>query len=85
MIPQRRETSHRKAKDKSNITLLLHHGITDMDDAEDFQEFVDSDSDPAWSPLKVKNFLSELILLTPLISNSGNVLLNSQRCAFACI
>lgn len=55
MLPQRRESSHRKAKEKSNVMQLLSHNVPGIDDADDLQDFIDSDSDPAWSPLnKVK-------------------------------
>lgn len=64
MLPQRRESSHRKAKDKSNVMQLLSRDVPGIDDADDvLQDFIDSDSDPAWSPLnKVKIYFKGCLI-----------------------
>lgn len=62
-LPPRRETSRRAAKEKSNIQQLIakqaQTGTTEEPDDEPV-EFVDSDSDPAWTPAcKVSNIVLE--------------------------
>lgn len=56
-VPQRRETSHRKAKGRSILNTLQNrvYGLdsNQADDLDEPPEFVDSDSDPAWTPQKV--------------------------------
>lgn len=47
--PQRRESTKRAAKEKSNIKQLMAKQTGD-EDMEEPPEFVDSDSDPAWTP-----------------------------------
>lgn len=47
IAPQRRVTSHRKAKGQSNAQVQAHYG---NDDEFDEADFVDSDTDPAWTP-----------------------------------
>lgn len=52
-VPNRRETSHRKAKGNSFTNMMVggRRGLDDLDDdPEEPSEFLDSDSDPAWSP-----------------------------------
>lgn len=56
-VPQRRETSHRKAKGRSILNTLQNrvYGLdsNQTDDLDEPPEFIDSDSDPAWTPQKV--------------------------------
>lgn len=52
-IPQRRVTSHRKAKGRSIAAIIQRETVisgTNDDELEEPPEFVDSDSDPAWTP-----------------------------------
>ncbi|XP_055310290.1 mucin-19-like isoform X2 [Sitodiplosis mosellana] len=54
-VPQRRETSHRKAKGRSIQNALQKQTLgsdNQNDDLDEPPEFVDSDSDPAWTPNK---------------------------------
>lgn len=55
IVPQRRETSHRKAKGRSILNALQKQpfGSDNQNDDDEPPEFVDSDSDPAWTPQKV--------------------------------
>lgn len=57
MVPQRRETSHRKAKGRSILNTLQNQKLgmdsNQIDDLDEPPEFIDSDSDPAWTPQKV--------------------------------
>lgn len=59
-VPQRRETSHRKAKRRSIMNTLQSKGYgfdaNQGDDLDEPPEFADSDSDPAWTPQKVLSF-----------------------------
>lgn len=50
-LPPRRETSRRKAKEKTSMKQLLdrQQNLDEEFDADE-PEFVDSDSDPAWTP-----------------------------------
>lgn len=51
-VPQRRETSHRKAKIRNNASNMLQNSdANQMDDLDEPSEFIDSDSD--WTPQKV--------------------------------
>lgn len=50
----RRETSHRKAKGRSIAALINKQVVTNDDEQEEPPEFVDSDSDPAWTPQAAK-------------------------------
>lgn len=57
-VPQRRETSHRKAKGRSIMNNLQSKGYgldanQGGDDLDEPPEYADSDSDPAWTPQKV--------------------------------
>lgn len=55
-VPSRRETSHRKAKGRSALNAMQRQTLGLDNQADDFDEpaeFVDSDSDPAWTPQKV--------------------------------
>lgn len=56
-VPQRRETSHRKAKGRSILSALQKQtfGLDNQtDEPDEPPEFIDSDSDdPAWTPQKV--------------------------------
>lgn len=56
-VPQRRETSHRKAKGRSILNALQKQTLgldSHNDDLDEPPEFVDSESeDPAWTPQKV--------------------------------
>lgn len=59
-VPQRRETSHRKAKGRSVLNALQKQTLGLDKYADEFDEppeFVDSDSDPAWTPQKVVDAL----------------------------
>lgn len=47
-IPERRETSHRKAKSRSIAQTFFKD--KDPNELEEPPDFVDSDSDPAWTP-----------------------------------
>lgn len=50
-LPPRRETSRRKAKEKTSMKQFLdrQENLDEEFDADE-PEFVDSDSDPAWTP-----------------------------------
>lgn len=53
-VPQRRETSHRKAKGRSILNAFQKQNMDSAaDEFDEPPEFVDSDSDPAWTPQKV--------------------------------
>lgn len=52
-LPMRRETSHRKAKGLSIVNLIRQH---QDDEPEEPADFIDSDSDPAWTPQENKVF-----------------------------
>lgn len=52
-LPPRRETSRRKAKEKTTIKQFLdrqEHVLEEEAEVVDEPDFVDSDSDPAWTP-----------------------------------
>lgn len=49
-VPQRREQSHRKAKGRSIAALITTNKPNADDYEEEPPEFIDSDSDPAWTP-----------------------------------
>ena len=63
-LPPRRETSRRKAKEKTSIKQFLDRQENlDEDFDADEPEFVDSDSDPAWTPAaKVSYALLALVV-----------------------
>lgn len=55
-VPQRRETTHRKAKGRSIMSAMQKQtfGQDLTDDLDEPPEFIDSESeDPAWTPHKV--------------------------------
>ncbi|XP_031620597.1 putative GPI-anchored protein pfl2 isoform X2 [Contarinia nasturtii] len=57
-VPQaRRETSHRKAKGRSIMSAMQKQalGLDVTDDLDEPPEFVDSDTDPAWTPQKTND------------------------------
>lgn len=64
LVPQRRETSHRKAKGRSILNTLQNRAFgldsNQTDDLDEPPEFVDSDSDPAWTPQKVVVYITTL-------------------------
>lgn len=52
-VPQRRETSPRKAKGRSVLNTLQNKSLELDNQTDDLDDFVDSDTDPAWTPQKV--------------------------------
>lgn len=76
MVPQRRETTHRKAKGRSILNSLQNraYGLdsNQADDLEEPPEFVDSDSDPAWTPQKV---VVVVLVAVAYITTHGKIIL----------
>lgn len=73
-LPPRRETSRRAAKEKSNIQQLIAKQAQatvagDADDPDEPVEFVDSDSDPAWTPVKVIRLIQKFYKIISLFLN----------------
>lgn len=65
LLPPRRETSRRKAKERNNIAQLIdRQAAGDMDDPEEPPEFVDSDSDPAWTPQATVSIINFHLFIT---------------------
>lgn len=55
-VPQRRVTSHRKAKGRCVLNAFQKQTLgldNQNDELEEPPEFIDSDLDPAWTPQKV--------------------------------
>lgn len=56
LIPERRESSQRRAKERSNALLQHHHQYQHLQAGrmypghEEGDDFIDSDDDPAWTP-----------------------------------
>lgn len=58
-MPQRRETSHRKAKGRSILNTIQNKAFGLDNQTDDFDETADSDTDPAWTPQKVSYICNE--------------------------
>lgn len=58
----RRETSKRAAKEKTNIQQLIVGAVAGEEELEEPVEFVDSDSDPAWTPQQKDEGEEEMVV-----------------------